>query len=369
MNFTLYSPSPDTICFNLEGLRRENAKQVVSKPFLRVGDYIKRRIRASYPYARKAVESSHLVPRHLERSFVGEKQLEEPRRKLDFVRTLLIDNYDSYTYNIYQELSVVNGVPPVVVRNDEWTWEDICHFLYEEDAFDNIVISPGPGSPACPADIGICLQLLLNCSDVPILGVCLGHQALGYVHGARIVHAAEPVHGRLSEIEHSGSKLFDGIPSGRNSGFKVVRYHSLIIDAESLPKELIPIAWTSSDNKLSSLGNNKFDAVPDAYGSQTQHENLDSISGKLKNGYNRLSDHANGMLSRKVLMGVMHASRPHYGVQFHPESVATCHGKQIFKNFREITEDYWLRMRSPHINGKNSHYAGAPHRSAVQRSS
>lgn len=358
MSFTLYSPSTEITCTNVEGLRRENAKLVVSKPFLRVGDYIKRYTRASYPYTRKAVESSHSVPTHLERSRVSEKQLKEPRKKLDFVRTLLIDNYDSYTYNIYQELSIVNGVPPVVVRNDEWTWEDVCHFLYEEDAFDNIVISPGPGTPTCPADIGICLQLLLKCPDVPILGVCLGHQALGYAHGARIVHAAEPVHGRLSEIEHSDSKLFDGIPSGKNSGFKVVRYHSLIIDPESLPKELIPIAWTSSDNKLSSLGNNKFGVVPDAYGSQAQHENLDLNSGKSKNGYQ----------SEKVLMGVMHESRPHYGVQFHPESVATCHGKQIFKNFREITKDYWLKKRSSRINGKKSHIAAqmqVPHTSRL----
>ncbi|KAJ0045560.1 hypothetical protein Pint_06064 [Pistacia integerrima] len=158
---------------------------------------------------------------HLEGSFMGKKRLEESSRKLEFVRTLLIDNYDSYTYNIYQELSTINGLPPVVVRNDEWTWRDICRYMYEENAFDNIVISPGPGSPACPADIGICLQLLLECWDVPILGVCLGHQALGYVHGAEIVHAPEPVHGRLSEIEHNGCKLFHDIPSGQNSGFKV----------------------------------------------------------------------------------------------------------------------------------------------------
>ncbi|KAK1268457.1 Anthranilate synthase component II [Acorus gramineus] len=120
------------------------------------------------------------------------------------VRTLLIDNYDSYTYNIYQQLSMVNGgkfhhypVPPVVVHNDEWTWEYLQQILYKEKAFDNIVISPGPGSPSCPGDIGICLHILHECEDIPILGVCLGHQALGYVHGARIVHAAEPVHGRL----------------------------------------------------------------------------------------------------------------------------------------------------------------------------
>ncbi|GLT88874.1 hypothetical protein SLE2022_068830 [Rubroshorea leprosula] len=344
MNFTLCSSSLEFACSSVEGLRSANAKLLMSKPILRVSDCIKSHCaQASYPCARKVVMSSHLMPRHLERSFVGKKQLEEPRRKLDFVRTLLIDNYDSYTYNIYQELSVINGVPPVVVQNDEWTWKEICDFLYEEGAFDNIVISPGPGSPTCPADIGICLQVLLECWDVPVLGVCLGHQALGYVHGARIVHADEPVHGRLSEIEHNGCRLFDDIPSGWNSGFKVVRYHSLVIDAESLPEQLIPIAWTLSDNTLTG-----------AYGSQAQQDNLDSISRRLKN---ENCWHANGIQSRKVLMGVMHATRPHYGVQFHPESVATCYGKQIFKNFREITEDYWLRMRSPRINDKKICYA------------
>ncbi|KAJ4720812.1 Aminodeoxychorismate synthase, chloroplastic [Melia azedarach] len=294
---------------------------------------------------------------HLEGSFMGRKRLEEPNRKLEFVRTLLIDNYDSYTYNIYQELSIINGVPPVVVRNDEWTWRDFCRYLYEENAFDNIVISPGPGSPACPADIGICLQVLLECSDVPILGVCLGHQALGYVHGAEIIHAPEPVHGRLSEIEHNGCRLFHGIPSGRNSGFEVVRYHSLVIDAESLPKELIAIAWTTSTDKLSYLETLKFDDILDAYESQDRKKKfLDTVSKQLKNGNYQASIHSNGVQSRKVVMGIMHSTRPHYGVQFHPESIATCHGNKIFRNFRQITEDYWLRLRPPFIQERNARH-------------
>uniref|UniRef100_A0ACD6AG35 Uncharacterized protein n=1 Tax=Avena sativa TaxID=4498 RepID=A0ACD6AG35_AVESA len=175
------------------------------------------------------------------------------------VRTLLIDNYDSYTYNIFQELSVVNGVPPVVVRNDEWSWRDVYNWVYKERAFDNIVISPGPGSPACPSDIGICLQILCECGDIPILGVCLGHQALGLVHGAKIVHAPEAIHGRLSEIEHNGCFLFNHIPSGINSGFKVVRYHSLVIEASSLPKDLVSIAWTASPKMLSFLDSDQPD--------------------------------------------------------------------------------------------------------------
>ncbi|XVE68926.1 hypothetical protein DITRI_Ditri09bG0109000 [Diplodiscus trichospermus] len=359
MGFTLCSSSEITYP-NVEGLRNAKANPVASKSSMRVGgDIRKHYFQASYPDARKVVISSHLVPGHLEGSFMGKKRQEEHRRKLEFVKTLLIDNYDSYTYNIYQELSVINGLPPVVVRNDELTWKDIYHFLYEEDEFDNIVISPGPGSPTCPADIGVCLQLLLKCWDIPILGVCLGHQALGYAHGAQIIHASEPIHGRLSEIEHNGCKLFANIPSGRNSGFKVVRYHSLVIDAKSLPKELIPIAWTSSDDTLSFLETQKFDVVTDAYESEGRLVNFDSILAKTKNGSHLDSCHANGTKSRKVVMGIKHATWPHYGVQFHPESVATSYGRQIFKNFREITKDYWFRMSSSFGSDRNNHYTAS----------
>ncbi|MBA0869996.1 hypothetical protein Goshw_006290 [Gossypium schwendimanii] len=354
MGFTLCSSS-ELSYPSLEGLRNAKANPVASKSFTRAGGYIKKHyFLSSYSDARKLVISSHLVPGHLEGSFMGKKRQVEPRKKLEFVRTLLIDNYDSYTYNIYQELSVINGVPPVVVRNDELTWKDICCLLYEDCAFDNIVISPGPGSPTCPADIGVCRQLLLECWDIPILGVCLGHQALGYAHGAQIIHASEPIHGRLSEIEHNGCNLFANIPSGRNSRFKVVRYHSLVIDAESLPKELIPIAWTASDDTLSFLETQKFDAIPDAYESERQKANSDSFSAKNGSYWG----HVNGTKSRKVVMGIRHATWPHYGVQFHPESVATTYGRQIFKNFREITKDYWLQMSSSFSSDRNIHYTG-----------
>ncbi|XP_039117159.1 probable aminodeoxychorismate synthase, chloroplastic [Dioscorea cayenensis subsp. rotundata] len=266
------------------------------------------------------------------------------------VRTLLIDNYDSYTYNIFQALSVVNRVPPVVVRNDEWTWEYARYCLYDEKAFDNIVISPGPGSPTCSVDIGICPQILLECKDVPVLGVCLGHQALGFVHGARIVHAPEPVHGRLSEIEHTGCCLFSNIPSGRRSGFRVVRYHSLIIDPESLPSELIPTAWTSSLATLSFL---------EAQESCMKHHPLHSpdFASAVMEGL-ELSRHATleDCKCSKILMGVMHHTWPHYGLQFHPESVATSHGRQIFQNFKKITVDYGLRS-SQHY-GRKVHACG-----------
>ncbi|KAL3523437.1 hypothetical protein ACH5RR_016271 [Cinchona calisaya] len=294
------------------------------------------------------VISSHLVPHHLEGSFPGKAQLEGKNKKLQFIRTLLIDNYDSYTYNIFQELSIVNGVPPVVVRNDEWTWQDVYRWLYQDKAFDNIVISPGPGSPTCSADVGICLRLLLECGDIPILGVCLGHQALGYVHGAKVVHASEPVHGRLSDVEHNFCKLFHDIPSGRNSGFKVVRYHSLVIDPESLPRELIPIAWTSSPVADLFLGIQRSDSMFDAHDAEaSQQVYVDCVSTKLNTRKSWPSCHPEEIKREKVLMGIMHSSRPHYGLQFHPESVATCHGRQIFKNFADITKDYWYRFRSP----------------------
>ncbi|XP_012455747.1 aminodeoxychorismate synthase, chloroplastic [Gossypium raimondii] len=355
MGFTLCSSS-ELSYPSLEGLRNAQANPVASKSFTRAGGYIKKHyFLSSYSDARKLVISSHLFPGHLEGSFMGKKRQVEPRKKLEFVRTLLIDNYDSYTYNIYQELSVINGVPPVVVRNDELTWKDICCLLYEDGAFDNIVISPGPGSPTCPADIGVCRQLLLECWDIPILGVCLGHQALGYAHGAQIIHASEPIHGRLSEIEHNGCNLFANIPSGRNSRFKVVRYHSLVIDAESLPEELIPIAWTASDDTLSFLETQKFDAIPDAYESERQKANFDSFSAKNGSYWG----HVNGTKSRKVVMGIRHATWPHYGVQFHPESVATTYGRQIFKNFREITKDYWLQMSSSFCSDRNIHYTAS----------
>uniref|UniRef100_A0ACD5ZBN8 Uncharacterized protein n=1 Tax=Avena sativa TaxID=4498 RepID=A0ACD5ZBN8_AVESA len=255
------------------------------------------------------------------------------------VRTLLIDNYDSYTYNIFQELSVVNGVPPVVVRNDEWSWRDVYNWVYKERAFDNIVISPGPGSPACPSDIGICLRILCDCGDIPILGVCLGHQALGLVHGAKIVHAPEAIHGRLSEIEHNGCYLFNHIPSGLNSGFKVVRYHSLVIEASSLPKDLVSIAWTASPKMLSFLDSDQPDSTP--YWGSLNNLSLTNLSDYTNNGEVPITiNNASKSDLYKIIMGIKHSSRPHYGVQFHPESVATHYGRQIFQNFKTITAEF-----------------------------
>ncbi|XP_027937516.1 aminodeoxychorismate synthase, chloroplastic-like isoform X3 [Vigna unguiculata] len=368
--------SSEVACPASEGMQYKNVNFLLSRSSLRVSCFVKKGgdVGASNGNGKNinALVSCQLMHNHKEESFIRKRRMQVPLQKADFVRTLLIDNYDSYTYNIYQELSVINGVPPVVIQNDEWTWEELYHYLYEENAFDNIVISPGPGSPACPEDIGICLQVLLKCWDVPILGVCLGHQALGYVHGAQIVHASEPIHGRLSEVEHNGCQLFRDVPSGRNYGFKVVRYHSLVIDLESLPKELIPIAWTSSTSTLPFIGCDDFGKSNVHEAQKVESIFVDPVLAIVENGSSNHFDYGSTR-STRVLMGIRHSSRPHYGVQFHPESVATCYGSQIFKNFREITEDYWLRFRSSfkekraYSNGKSTLFIyGRKRRTALE---
>uniref|UniRef100_A0A7N0TRZ5 aminodeoxychorismate synthase n=1 Tax=Kalanchoe fedtschenkoi TaxID=63787 RepID=A0A7N0TRZ5_KALFE len=346
MSLNLCSSSSETTLCSFKGFGP------VAKDFRRICYYSCRKesIRVPNTSIHKALVSGSLIPEQLEGTYVRQKRFKEVVPKLGLVRTLLIDNYDSYTYNIYQELSVVNKLPPVVIHNDAWSLEELLYHIYEEKAFDNVVISPGPGSPTCPEDIGICLRLLLECQDIPILGVCLGHQALGYVHGGHIVHAPEPVHGRLSEIEHSGGPLFDGIPSARNSSFKVVRYHSLVIDAESLPKDIIPIAWASSSETHPFLESSNSVVIPSANGSiKSRHLHINGSSTMQKTANTGSSVNANEK-KEKIIMGIMHSTSPHYGLQFHPESVATCHGRQLFENFRDITLEYWGRARSSYPN-------------------
>ncbi|MFC0439920.1 aminodeoxychorismate synthase component I [Kutzneria buriramensis] len=190
------------------------------------------------------------------------------------MRTLLIDNYDSFTYNLFQYLAEVNGVEPEVVVNNDPRWRP-GHL----ECFDSVVLSPGPGHPERPADFGICRDVLRD-ADVPVLGICLGHQGLAAVHGGRVVRAPEPYHGRVSTIRHTGTGLFAGLPPQ----FEVVRYHSLA--ATELPPELEPTAWTRDG----------------------------------------------------VLMGLRHRERPLWGVQFHPESIGGSHGRQLLANFRRLCE-------------------------------
>jgi len=192
------------------------------------------------------------------------------------LKTLLIDNHDSFTYNLFQLLAEANGEEPIVVRNDEATWEELSLL-----GCDNVVISPGPGSPEREADFGVCGEAIRE-SEAPLLGVCLGHQGIGAGLGGRVFPAPEPVHGRLSTVVHDGSSLFAGMPSE----FEAVRYHSLCL--ADLPSELRPIAWSSDG----------------------------------------------------VLMALEHRSRPQWGVQFHPESVRTEHGRRLIENFRDLSERF-----------------------------
>ncbi len=193
------------------------------------------------------------------------------------MKTLLIDNYDSFTYNLFQLLAEANGDEPTVVRNDEAGWEALV-----ELEFDNIVVSPGPGRPDRESDFGVCGDAIRR-SEVPLLGVCLGHQGLSWVHDGKVVNAPEVMHGRLSAVLHEDSPLFAGIPRE----FQAVRYHSLCVE-QPLPDELEPIAWTSDG----------------------------------------------------VLMAVGHRERPQWGVQFHPESICTEYGRRLFANFRDLTAGF-----------------------------
>lgn len=193
------------------------------------------------------------------------------------MRTLIIDNYDSYTFNLYQMIGEVNGESPVVIANDQIKWDEISQM-----SFDNIVISPGPGRPENSTDFGVCQQVIKNIK-IPLLGVCLGHQGIGYLHGARVIHAPEVQHGRISKIFHNGCQLFTDIPEQ----FSVVRYHSLII-ADELPDCLEKIAWTETG----------------------------------------------------IIMALRHRYLPFWGVQFHPESICTEYGQKLLENFRNITLDF-----------------------------
>ncbi len=147
------------------------------------------------------------------------------------MHTLLVDNHDSYTFNLFQLISVVNGTDPVVFANDDPALAEVS-----VAEFDNIVISPGPGRPQEARDLGHVGDLLAR-ATVPVLGVCLGHQALGHVAGAEVVAAPQPRHGHLTTVEHYGDELFAGVPRT----FTAVRYHSLCVQ-EPLPERLLVTA-------------------------------------------------------------------------------------------------------------------------------
>jgi len=181
---------------------------------------------------------------------------------------LLIDNYDSFTYNLWHFLGEL-GAEVTVKRNDALSVDDVLALKPQ-----GIVISPGPSDPD---HAGICLELVRRSGPVPVLGVCLGHQAIGQAIGGKIARAPEPMHGKLSAIRHDGSGVFAGLPNP----FPATRYHSLIVERSSVPDELVVTAWTSDG----------------------------------------------------IVMGLRHSRYPTYGVQFHPESVLTKEGKKILANF------------------------------------
>ena len=189
---------------------------------------------------------------------------------------VLIDNYDSFTFNLVHYLGDL-GAAVRVHRNDKTTVKSVL--AADPDA---IVLSPGP---CTPKEAGICLDLIATASaDVPILGVCLGHQAIGHAFGGTVARAPSPVHGKLSTIRHSGGSIFRGI----NAPFQATRYHSLIVERATLPDDL-------------------------------------AVTAETEDG---------------LIMGLSHRRLPVHGVQFHPESIASEHGHLMLKNFLDIAASW-----------------------------
>jgi anthranilate synthase component 2 len=186
---------------------------------------------------------------------------------------LLLDNYDSFTYNLVHYIGEL-GAEVAVHRNDQITVSEILKMKP-----DGIVISPGPGNPQ---ESGICLDLIKEASGtIPILGVCLGHQAIGEAFGGKVIRAPKPMHGKISSIYHEGQGVFKGLPIP----FNATRYHSLIVDRASLPECLEVTAVTADDG---------------------------------------------------LIMGLSHKTHNTHGVQFHPESIASEYGHELIKNFLSL---------------------------------
>ena len=198
------------------------------------------------------------------------------------MKILIIDNYDSFTFNLYQYageilLAQTKGFEIIVKRNNEISIQEI-----KQGRFDKIIISPGPGNPSDPAYFGVCAEVLLEIGKkTPVLGVCLGMQGMAHYFGGKVIKAKVPMHGKTSEIVHDGQGVFDGLPQN----VQVMRYHSLVADALSIPQCL-------------------------------------KVSARVadKNGAGEI-------------MGLRHKNYPIEGVQFHPESFATQGGKQMLSNF------------------------------------
>lgn len=181
---------------------------------------------------------------------------------------VLIDNYDSFTYNLWHYLGEL-GAEVIVKRNDALTVAELLAMKPE-----GVVISPGP---SIPENAGICIELVQKAGRIPILGVCLGHQAIGSAFGGKVIRAPEPMHGKVSRILHDRTGVFAGLPSP----FTATRYHSLIVERATLPASLRVTATTEDG----------------------------------------------------LVMGMQHTERPIHGVQFHPESIESQHGRQLLRNF------------------------------------
>lgn len=189
--------------------------------------------------------------------------------------TLVIDNYDSFTWNLVQLVGAL-GETPLVFRNDAIDLDGVRRLAPRR-----IILSPGPGHPAEPARVGVCRAILRELGrDVPVLGVCLGHQLIVHELGGRVIRAAEVMHGKTSSVHHDG----DGILAGLPRPFEAMRYHSLVADPEAIPAALAVTAW-------------------------------------CKDG---------------TVMAVRHRQRPIYGVQFHPESIGTSSGRALVAAFLEV---------------------------------
>ncbi len=188
-------------------------------------------------------------------------------------RVVVIDNYDSFTFNLVQYLLEL-GATVDIYRNDAVRAAEVIN-----DRPSHILLSPGPGTPA---DSGVCQDLCrtLGEQSIPMLGVCLGHQTLCEVHGAKVVRAERIMHGKVSPVRHDDTGIFKGLPSP----FQATRYHSLVVLEDTLPECLLPVAWTDADE----------------------------------------------------LMGVRHWAYPLYGVQFHPESIITEHGHAMLRAFLDV---------------------------------
>ncbi|RHZ84424.1 hypothetical protein Glove_82g79 [Diversispora epigaea] len=249
------------------------------------------------------------------------------------LRTLIIDNYDSYTFNLLQlwnSKESLNNV--VVIRNDQFSWIEFKENILPY--FDNIIISPGPGSPENNTDFGICKNIL-ELDNIPILGICLGHQGIGLTFGGKVTNAKRIMHGRLSSINHDGSfnpnSLFYKIPSP----FLAVRYHSLVIDNKELSSELIISAWCSEDEneKNNDLQECSLNAINNSFNIiDTCNDTSNSIKLSIKE-------------ANSTIMGLQHVVKPIYGVQFHPESICTEHGFQILRNFQSISREFLIKTR------------------------